>query len=163
LCIAGIQRFEGYLNSDKKNINYFISQKNKEGELRIYYRTGDRVKIDLTGNMLYLGRTDQQVKINGYRIELGEIEFAFSKVESIKKALVFCMDNNGENELPGKSIIACVEGSISSTEAAIRLREILPAYMIPSKIIVKNEFPLNSNGKIDRRFVKQELFCRQYS
>lgn len=148
LCIAGEQRFDGYLNFHK-NDSIFISLDNKHGEKKIYYKTGDRIKISSTGELLYLGRIDQQVKINGYRIELGEIESAFMKIEGVDRAFVFCIEKKEQNQV--KKLAAYVVGNITFNAIIEKVKKILPTYMIPLQIKIEKAFPLNLNGKIDRK------------
>lgn len=147
LCVAGEQRFVGYLNPASSST--FISLINDKKEKEIYYKTGDRVKVNATGELLYLGRTDQQVKINGYRIELGEIESAFLKMEGIDRAFVFCIEKDDQNQ--PKKLAAYVVGNISFSEIIEKSKKILPSYMIPLQIKIGKAFPLNANGKVDRK------------
>ena len=143
LCLKGEQVTVGYWNNPSKTAEVFGTTKNGEK----FYRTGDLCKMDETGNFLYVGRIDNQVKIDGHRVELEEIEF---------HARVFC----------GKQVIAAVntseEGFYSillfiETEEDVKkgleehLRKHLPHYMIPKEFITVIHFPLNSNGKTDRK------------
>lgn len=144
LCLNGEQVTLGYWNNPSKTAEAFGTT--KDGKK--YYRTGDLCKIDEAGNFLYLGRIDNQVKIDGHRVELEEIEF---------HTRTFCED---------KQVVAAVhtkEGGLHSillfieTEGALKkgleehLRKHLPAYMIPKETITVSLFPLNSNGKTDRK------------
>ena len=144
LCLNGEQVTLGYWNNPSKTTEAFGTT--KDGKK--YYRTGDLCKMDQAGNFLYLGRIDNQVKIDGHRVELEEIEF---------HARTFCED---------KQVVAAVhtkEGGVHSillfieTEEHLKkgleehLRKQLPAYMIPKDIITVSLFPLNNNGKTDRK------------
>ena len=153
LCVFGAQRFEGYLNSAVDACFIYFHQKK-------YYRTGDRVRMDKSGNLLYLGRTDQQVKINGYRVELGEIESVFAKINGVDRALVFCI--NADNDSHTKKLAAYIIGSISSDEILEKAKKMLPAYMIPSQVKVEKSIPLNANGKIDRKLIKAQFSCYNF-
>lgn len=111
------------------------------------YRTGDRVRTLPDGSFLFVGRTDDQVKVRGFRVELGEIEHALRALPGVTDAVVFARATPDSAEL-----LACVTGGADLagpdglTEA---LRERLPHYMIPA-IVVTDRLPLNANGKVDR-------------
>jgi len=117
------------------------------------YKTGDRVKWDENGDIMFLGRFDHQVKVNGYRIELGEIQAELEKQTGVNGALVLVhdeklvafvasgIDDTSENDVLEDNIMA----ALKSEDCA------LTSYMIPWKILVVNEFPLTLNGKIDRK------------
>ena len=122
------------------------------------YKTGDRVRYLLDGNLEYLGRIDYQVKLRGFRIELGEIESALMQHPSIKQAVVILYQNqkyknqehkNQDNE---RLIAYFVPSSeVSQTELRKFLQDKLPTYMIPSNYIMLEEFPLTPNRKVDRK------------
>ncbi|MFI5152264.1 MAG: AMP-binding protein [Chitinophagales bacterium] len=145
LGLYGSQVTAGYWKNEKKNQEAFIYS-----PLGSIYKTGDLCYLDDEGDYYYCGRTDHQVKIQGYRVELGEIEF-FSSSFLDKKLSVAIVDENPE----GISIYLFVEkndAQLSDLERFLRTK--LPDYMIPKKLIVLNEFPLNINGKIDRNKLK---------
>jgi D-alanine--poly(phosphoribitol) ligase subunit 1 len=144
LCLSGAQVTHGYWNNAEKTAHAFGTTTTGDP----FYRTGDLCRLDPAGNFLYLGRIDGQVKIDGHRIELEEIEF---------HARAFCGD---------KAVVAAVTTSHAGalyivlfieTEADLRpelrehLKQHLPEYMIPKDLITVTAFPLNSNGKIDRK------------
>jgi amino acid adenylation domain-containing protein len=111
------------------------------------YRTGDRVRPLLDGSFLFVGRTDDQVKVRGFRVELGEIEHALRLLPGVTDAVVFSRATPDSVEL-----LACVTGGEDLADSARLtedLRERLPHYMIPA-IIRTDRFPLNANGKVDR-------------
>lgn len=115
------------------------------------YRTGDLVRYLSDGNIEFLKRVDQQVKLRGFRIELGEIEAALQEHPAVRESIVIARE-----EVPGdKQIVAYVvrDPDFQSTTEELRnwLRTRLPAYMMPSSFVVLNELPLNANGKVDRR------------
>jgi amino acid adenylation domain-containing protein len=144
LCLSGEQVTLGYWNNPSKTAEVFGTT--KDGKK--FYRTGDLCKIDEGGNFLYLGRIDNQVKIDGHRVELEEIEF---------HSRVFCGDNQviaavNTSEAGSHSILLFIE-SEKDLRKGLRehLKKHLPEYMIPKEIITRSLFPLNSNGKIDRK------------
>jgi hypothetical protein len=131
------------------------------------YRTGDLVRWLGDGNLEYLGRLDQQVKVRGFRIELGEIEAALQEHEGVRQAVVIA----GEDESGDKRLVAYVvveeksgassngpNGCNGSGRAGLRSNEWrehllgkLPEYMVPSVYVELERLPLNANGKIDRK------------
>src|SRR5262245_35706466 len=144
LCLNGEQVTLGYWNNPSKTAEVFGTTKNGKK----FYRTGDLCKIDQAGNFLYLGRIDTQVKIDGHRVELEEIEF---------HARVFCGDKQviaavNTSEAGFHSILLFIESEKDLKKGLEEhLKKHLPDYMIPKEIITASLFPLNSNGKIDRK------------
>lgn len=144
LCLSGDQLTEGYWHDEEKNKLAFFEKDNIR-----YYRTGDICSIDANGDYLYHGRLDSQVKIQGYRIELGEIEhIANSVLDGIKSVAVVV------NETTNPQIVLCVESENEKPDLIGLMKTKLPPYMIPSSIKYFALFPLNSNGKTDRKKLK---------
>jgi len=115
------------------------------------YRTGDIGKYRPDGRLEYEGRSDEQVKVRGYRIELGEIEAALREHEAVSEAVVVVQaDESGH-----KRLVAYVIGSDGqeggSGELRQHLGERLPEYMVPGHQVWLKQWPLTSNGKVDRR------------
>jgi len=147
LCLNGNQLMTSYWNDEKKTNNSFINLNSDSGTLK-YYRTGDLVSVDSDGYFMYHGRIDNQVQIQGYRVELGEIEnqvqelldnrtlaaIAIKNTQGVQNIFLFI----GGEELPQEPLF-------------LHLNEVLPFYMIPSKIIFLSELPIQVSGKTDRR------------
>ncbi|MGW1893341.1 non-ribosomal peptide synthase/polyketide synthase [Streptomyces sp. NPDC002004] len=113
------------------------------------YRTGDLVRWTADGELEYLGRTDQQVKVRGFRIELGEVEEALRRCEGVAEAAATAPERDGHRRLVGYVVPA--PGSRVEPEAVRRtLGRTLPDYMVPSAVVVLSDLPLNPNGKLDR-------------
>lgn len=114
------------------------------------YRTGDQARYRPDGTLEFLGRVDHQVKVRGYRIELGEIESCLDRHPQIARSIVVVCD-----EQEDKRIVAYVvpeTGAHLSPEDLKRvLQTQLPAYMVPSAVVILKEFPLTLNGKVDRK------------
>ncbi len=144
LCLSGEQVTHGYWNNPAKTGEAFGTT--KDGTK--YYRTGDLCKLDRSGNFLYLGRIDNQVKIDGHRVELEEIEF-HTRMFCGDKQVVAAV-NKGET---GNYYILLFIETEGMVQAGLEehLRKHLPAYMIPKDIVTASPFPLNSNGKVDRK------------
>jgi amino acid adenylation domain-containing protein len=152
IAIAGDGLALGYFNRPDLTAERFVSVDTAEGVKRCYL-TGDLALMDETGTFHFRGRRDRQVKINGKRIELEEIETALRRHPRLAEAVVECREAGGV-----KRIIAYLrprETQDLSNPNLIpsvmeRLRNSLPAYMIPSTALVMADFPLTRAGKIDR-------------
>ncbi|MGC5038557.1 non-ribosomal peptide synthase/polyketide synthase [Streptomyces sp. DT190] len=113
------------------------------------YRTGDLVRWSTHGQLEYLGRVDQQVKVRGFRIELGEVEEALRSCAGVTEAAATVRDADGHRRLAGYVVAA--PGARLEPEAVRReLGRTLPDYMVPSAVVVLPALPLNPNGKLDR-------------
>ncbi|QIL90221.1 amino acid adenylation domain-containing protein [Microbulbifer sp. SH-1] len=158
LLIAGHGVARGYLNREELTRERFIhnpfrSESEKGGSGRLY-RTGDLARRLSDGNIEFLGRIDQQVKVRGFRIELGEIEATLISLSEVKDAVVVT-HSIGESE---PMLVAYVVSEQQHSEQEIdlsgRLRDHLtlrlPHYMIPAFIVRLDALPLTANGKIDR-------------
>lgn len=142
LCIAGPQVTSGYINNEELNKLQFL---NFKGDF--FYKTGDLVKFNAANELEYIGRADDQVKIQGYRVELAEVEHAIQQIRpGIQAVVVSFSDTDGNGQLA-----TFVLSPDTSDNLKEDLRNILPDYMIPGYYITINEFPLNENGKTDRK------------
>ncbi len=145
LCVYGPQVINNYLNNTHSDS--FIKIKNKNGESVNCYKTGDIVRINNNNNLIFLGRKDNQVKIDGFRVELQEIE---NCVRNLTNGLLNVAYVN-ENKNGTKSIYVVIENYSNETADLLNsIKSMLPAYMVPKKIISIAKIPLNQNGKVDR-------------
>jgi amino acid adenylation domain-containing protein len=144
LCVTGAQITPGYLNNPEKNAAAFFDLDGVR-----YYRTGDNVYQDENGDYMYCGRTDYQVKVKGgFRVELNEIE-AHTRHHTHLSNIAAVAQNN---DMGIAQIFLFVENYIGNTnELTDYLKTQMPDYMIPEKIINVPSFPLNNNGKVDRK------------
>ncbi|MFS0871455.1 amino acid adenylation domain-containing protein [Paenibacillus xylanilyticus] len=148
----------GYLNQPAQTAERFIESVITPGE--IIYRTGDLVRWLPDGNLEYLDRLDQQVKIRGNRIELPEIEDHLISLPEVREAVVVPKrDKQGHSYLVAYVVLQWEEQAAQEQLAHIRqeLSSILPQYMIPSRFEFLNNLPRNSNGKIDRRALPEPV------
>ncbi|HZF38511.1 MAG TPA: amino acid adenylation domain-containing protein, partial [Blastocatellia bacterium] len=150
LCLAGINLARGYLNGPDVTAAQFIPNPFADRSGARLYRTGDVARWRPDGEIECLGRNDQQVKVRGFRIELGEIESALSQHPSVDEAVALAKE-----VAPGRRRLVAYARSRDAklTDNALRafLKRQLPDYMIPSAVLLLDEFPRTNGGKIDRR------------
>ena len=142
LYLAGVQLALGYHARPGLTAARFVADPFGAPGERLY-RTGDVVRRRPDRNLEYLGRTDFQVKIRGHRVELGEIEAALTAQPGVTRAAVVARRDGA-----GQSLVAYVVGTGQGLLAA--LAERLPAPMVPSAVVVLEELPLTTSGKLDR-------------
>lgn len=153
LCLGGAQLTPGYWNNKKRNTEAFFYT-DYAGKQERFYKTGDLCMIDNDGDIMYIGRMDTQVKIQGYRVELLEVEFhAKNFLGNINIVATTISNIAGNNEIA----LVVESGSINSTALLDHMKKHLPAYMVPSRIVLRSQFPYNQNGKVDRNLLKHSL------
>ncbi len=114
------------------------------------YSTGDRARYWVDGNIEFLGRTDQQVKVRGFRIELGEIEVVVSQHPAVREALAQVREVAGEKQLVAY-LVPRTSPAPSAAELRGFIKDKLPDYMVPAWFVVLDAIPLTPNGKVDRK------------
>ncbi|QHC27566.1 amino acid adenylation domain-containing protein [Streptomyces sp. HF10] len=155
LCLRGPQRFAGYLDP-AHNEGRFLRRRPGAAALALpagetpcdtdWYRTGDLVRAEGEG-LVFLGRLDDQVKVRGHRIEVGEVEAQLACHPAVREAVVVAHHAGAE-----ATLVAHYTGTVTpAAELTGFLRERLPRYMLPSRFLHRESFPLNTNGKTDRR------------
>ena len=150
LCIAGPQLALGYYNNPNLTAERFV-EITVHGKKVMVYKTGDLCRWNSEGQLEYIGRIDNQVKLRGFRIELGEIESAAMRVEGIKQTVALVKNEQ----------IILYYTSESTPSLRVYLEGILPGYMIPSVYVHLDEMPLTANGKIDRRALPEPEFVQE--
>ena len=149
LLIGGAGLARGYLNRPELTAEKFVGDPFRRGAPSRLYRTADLVRYRSDGNLEFLGRIDQQVKMRGFRIELGEIESVLRSHAAVREAVVV-MREEREKQIVAYVVLA---GEPSCTTAELRdyLKRKLPAYMVPAVFSVLENLPLTPNGKVDRK------------
>jgi amino acid adenylation domain-containing protein len=117
------------------------------------YKTGDRARFFVDGNLEFLGRVDQQVKVRGYRIELGEIEIALLRHPAVREAVVLVREDRAGDRMLVAYVVPRAAGSTAADTQSLRsfLWEKLPSYMVPSAFVTLPALPVTANGKLDRQ------------
>lgn len=149
LYIGGIGVATGYWNREELSAEKFVKSPLQDN--LPYYRTGDLVRLNEDGNYDFIGRTDDQIKLRGYRIELGEISACLRTHPQISQAHVAARVLN--NSKSPQHLIGYVVTNTDANPSESELREFLsqqlPAYMIPTRIISMETFPVTTGGKLD--------------
>ncbi|HVI45038.1 MAG TPA: amino acid adenylation domain-containing protein [Chitinophaga sp.] len=148
LYIAGYGLADGYLGQPELTAEKFISNPFGKGKL---YRTGDVVRWRPDGQVAYIGRSDNQIKMRGFRIEPGEIENLLTSHEHVAQAAVIV-----RSYPQGNKLIAYYVSAAAVKENLLRafLQQQLPDYMIPAAFIPVDELPLTANGKVNRKLLQ---------
>ena len=150
LYIGGDGIAREYLGCPELTAEKFVPHPYSAGPGARLYRTGDLVRYLSDGNIDFLGRMDQQVKLRGFRIELGEIETVLQQHPAVRESVVMFRE-----DAPGaKRLVAYVVSETTPelvAELRIWLRERLPDYFVPANFVVLDKLPLTPNGKVDRR------------
>nr|WP_283236053.1 non-ribosomal peptide synthetase [Rhodococcus zopfii] len=154
LYLAGVQLARGYHGRVDLTSDRFVADRFETGGRM--YRTGDLVYWQ-DGELVYIGRTDFQVKFRGQRIELGEIEAALLADDALISAAVLVVDTATGEQLVAYVVPGAPE-SFDLERAREALTRKLPTYMMPSAFVVLDEFPLNPSGKLDRKALPAPVF-----
>lgn len=147
LCVRGSFLALGYYNNEEKTKEAFVQNPLNTSYPEMIYRTGDLVKYNERGELVYITRKDFQIKHMGYRIELGEIEAAVNSLEKIQNCAVIY------DEIKDK-IVLIYTGKIDDKGIMDGISHKIPHYMYPNVIVKKKVMPYNQNGKIDRKWLK---------
>ncbi|MBG9910866.1 peptide synthetase, partial [Bacillus xiamenensis] len=143
LCVAGDGLVKGYYRRPELTSEKFVANPFRSGE--VMYKTGDLARWLSNGDIEFIGRMDQQVKIRGQRIELGEIEHQLLQHPQVKEAVVIAASND--------TLCAyfTADGAVPLADLREQAGRELPVYMVPAFFMQLDELPLTGNGKVDRR------------
>ncbi len=149
LYLGGDGLARGYLNRPELTAEKFIPNPFDAKNATRLYRTGDRVRWRAGGNLEFLGRLDNQVKLRGFRIELGEIESVLNGQAGVRASVVVARDNQlGEKQLVAYVVPKGTPPTV--TELREHLLQRLPDYMVPAMFVTLEALPLTAHGKVDR-------------
>jgi non-ribosomal peptide synthetase-like protein len=151
LCLSGVGLALGYLGRPDLTAERFPANPHPDGPFtERLYRTGDKVRLDAQGDLEFLGRFDDQVKLRGFRVELGEIEAALRGLPGVLAAAAAVRGEDGPDVLVGYVVL---RDGTALDEDALRaaLRATLPPYMIPARVAALDALPTLASGKLDRK------------
>jgi len=151
LHIAGAGLARGYLNRPELTAERFITNPFCADTGARICKTGDLVRYLPDGNLEYLGRIDNQVKLRGFRIELGEIEAVIRQHSRVQDAAVIVREDTPGDRRLVAYVVQELEAACTADELRDYLQQRLPDYMVPSAFVILDSFPLTSSGKVDRR------------
>jgi acyl-CoA synthetase (AMP-forming)/AMP-acid ligase II len=151
LHIAGVQVAKGYLNRPELTAEKFIRDPFSADPAARMYKTGDLAHYLPDGNIEYLGRIDNQVKLRGFRIELGEIEAVFAGVDGVRAAVVVLREDTPGDARLVVYVVADSAHPPNAEALRAKVAEALPAYMVPSAFVFLDALPLTPSGKVDRK------------
>ncbi|WP_405358696.1 amino acid adenylation domain-containing protein [Kitasatospora sp. NBC_00085] len=149
LCVGGAGVARGYLGRPGLTAERFVPDPFGEVPGARLYRTGDVARWTAAGALEYLGRTDDQVKIRGLRIELGEVESHLRAHPGVAAGAATALGEGAERRLVGY-VVPAASAPVSADEVRAWLGRRLPAYMVPSAVVVLDALPLSPSGKVDR-------------
>lgn len=143
ICIRGTSLTLGYYRNPEKTAQAFVQNPLNDLYPELIYRTGDLGKLNERGELIFVSRKDYQIKHMGHRIELGEIEANVNMLESIKVSGAVYDKEKGK-------IVLYYLGDITPKELTETLKDKLPRYMLPNRMVQLEQMPFTANGKIDR-------------
>nr|WP_237330481.1 non-ribosomal peptide synthetase [Streptomyces sp. BA2] len=160
LYVAGDGLAQSYWGSPGATADRFVACPYTPGERM--YRTGDLVRATETGELLFVGRADQQVKVRGFRVELGEVEAALAAHPAVAQAVVVAReDGPGERRLIGYAVPD--DRTLDPRLVREDVARALPDYMVPAVVLVLDALPVTRNGKVDRAALPAPDFAERVS
>jgi len=148
---------KGYWNNPELTKKSFFKVEIAVGVEEIYYRTGDQVKLNEKGELLFIGRNDRQIKIRGYRVEIDEIENTLTKNKAIEEAVVIVQTNSSNEKELSAALLISEDSDFEISEIKAYCKEHLPIYAIPSNFLILNEFPRTASEKINRKEIEKSI------
>jgi len=142
---AGVGR--GYARRPGLTAERFLPDAFSAAQGARLYRTGDRVRYRSDGELEFVGRVDDQVKLRGHRIELGEVARVLEEHPAVQQAVAVVREDSGQ---PLLAAYVVVDGDVETAALGDAARQILPAHMVPAAIVRLQRIPVTANGKVDR-------------
>ncbi|MDC6379895.1 non-ribosomal peptide synthetase [Pseudomonas graminis] len=146
--IGGVGLSHGYLHSSYMTAAKFVPDPYSEHLGARLYKTGDNARLTLNGQAEFINRSDRQVKIRGFRIELHEIESSIMSIIGVNESVVLTSEHEGDTSLLAFLVIS-KSSSLTVDSIKKHLRDVLPTFMIPNRIILLDSLPLTPNTKVD--------------
>ena len=157
LCLMGTQMARGYWQRERQTREKFVDCTFCPGKKM--YHTGDLVQWNSDGELMFIGRIDNQIKLRGYRIELGEIESRMNDYPGVQASAVILSTQNRTQYL---TAYYTAENPIPPETLRDNLASVLPGYMVPLKLIQLDKMPMTMNGKIDRRRLEENASSQPF-
>lgn len=155
ICVSGAGIAKGYLNNEMLTSRRFVADPFNPGEK--LYHTGDRGRW-VNGNLEFLGRRDEQIKIRGHRVETGEVAAAILALNGVHDVFVLAQKEEGSGTYYLTAYYTGIE-TLSDAQMQNELAKKLPAYMMPAFFIKLERLPLNTNGKVDKKALPVPGLC----
>ena len=153
----------GYLNRPELTAEKFIPNPFSEVPGDRMYRTGDRVREREDGNIEFIGRVDNQIKVRGYRIEPAEVEAALYECPGVAGAAVMLWKDDDRSGRLVAYVVGEEQAVVTAADLRNRLEQHLPEYMVPSQFVLLDKFPLTPAGKIDRKALPRPEIAEEES
>ncbi|RJO72370.1 amino acid adenylation domain-containing protein [Nocardia panacis] len=147
--LGGRQLARGYLDRPGLSATRFIADPFQPGER--LYRTGDLARRNAMGEIEFVGRADEQVKVRGYRIELGEVEAAVNDQPGVAHSVVIVAEHPSLGPMLAAYVVPAAGVEFDLDEVRARVGTVLPDHMVPSAFAVIDAIPLTAHGKLDKR------------
>ena len=151
LYVGGDSLARGYLNRPELSAERFVPNPFSQKPGARLYKTGDLARHRADGNIEYIGRSDNQVKVRGHRVELREIEVALGQHPNVCECAVITMEDKAGEKRLAAYVVAGKDEGVGASELRNYLKQKLPGYMVPSAFVLLEAMPLTPNGKINRR------------
>jgi amino acid adenylation domain-containing protein len=147
LCMSGAGLTDGYFHQPQQTAEKFVPNPFSQEPGARLYRTGDLARFLPDGNIEFLGRIDHQVKVRGFRVEPAEVEATIKSLSGVKEAVVVPEDSRSGEKILAAYVVA--DSTLGSNQLRSLLRQEIPDYMVPSRVLMLESLPLNRNGKVD--------------
>jgi acyl-coenzyme A synthetase/AMP-(fatty) acid ligase len=145
----------GYWGRPDLNVDAFYRRPAFQLSEHVFHRTGDLVRERADGALMFLGRKDRQIKIRGYRVELDEVEAALSSHEAVETVAVFPVPDTEGSQRIQAAVTLRTPDSVTQLDIVEHAAEILPRYALPEHIVILEELPRTSTGKVDRLALRE--------